>query len=51
MLLTPNKLPFSWKVKTIFGCISKKPVIYQGKVVKIDNITLCYHDLYHLEVA
>ena len=51
MLLTPNKIPISWKIKTILGCTSKKPVIHEGKIVKIRNMTLCYHDLYHLEVA
>ena len=48
---TPNKLPISWKVKTLLGCISKKTATHQGKIVKIRDITLCHHDLYHLEVA
>ena len=51
MLLRPNQLPISWKLKTALGCISKKPVINQGKTVKIKDVPLCHHDLYHLEVS
>ena len=49
-LLTPNKL-FPQRIKNALGCISKKPVIYQGEMIMIRNKPLCNHDLYHLEVA
>lgn len=51
MLLTPNKLPVSWKIKTALGCVSKKLVMSQGKTIMIGDTPLCNHDLYHLEVA
>ena len=51
LLLTPNKLLRSWKLKTALGCISKKLVFDEDRVVTIGEIPLCQHDLYHLEVA
>lgn len=51
MLLRPNQLPISWKLKTALGCISKKPVRNQDEIVKIKGIPLCHHDLYHLEIS
>lgn len=48
---TPNKLLTSWKLKTALGCISKKSVLNEDRVVLIREIPLCQHDLYHLEVA
>ena len=50
-LCTPQKLPIPWNVKTALGCISKKTVIRKGKIVKVRDTPLCYHDLYHLQVA
>ena len=49
--LTPNKLPIPWKLKTAFGCISKNLIEKENKVFKIRDLSLCQHDLYHLEVA
>ncbi|MBE9047176.1 hypothetical protein IQ255_22715 [Pleurocapsales cyanobacterium LEGE 10410] len=51
ILFTPNKLPIPWKLKIALGCISKEPVMYQGRLVMVRNTPLCYHDLHHLEVA
>ena len=51
LLCTPQKLPIPWNVKTALGCISKKTVIREGKIVKVRDTPLCYHDLYHLQVA
>ena len=51
LLPTPHKLPIPWNIKISLGCISKKPVIREGKIVKVRDTPLCYHDLYHLEVA
>ena len=51
LLFTPNKLLRSWKLKTALGCISKKLVVKEDRVVLIRQMPLCQHDLYHLEVA
>ena len=51
LLLTPDKLPISEKLKIALGCISTKLVTNRNEIVKVRSLPLCQHDLYHLEVA
>ncbi|MBW4644237.1 MAG: hypothetical protein KME23_14840 [Goleter apudmare HA4340-LM2] len=50
-LIPPSEISLELSLKKSLGCISKEPVNFGDAQIYINGDSLCYHDLYHLEVS
>jgi hypothetical protein len=51
IFIPPSQILIDLSIKKSLGCVSKDRVKIGGRLINIRDDSLCYHDLYHLEVS